>query len=143
MFIGKDDHPELQSEAEKYFNHPNQDWRLQAMRTIGLWLKVPEYRERFRALIDSEKDEDIRGEAILDWGAYYQCTKDPEVMNVFARIFSDMNESFSDRVQAWDSFRFVAGAPLALRDMTDEEFDTDDFVDWEAVKTLLGRDPRE
>ncbi|MHB2021227.1 MAG: hypothetical protein ACYCW6_30205 [Candidatus Xenobia bacterium] len=109
--IGKEWVQELKEEIVPYLDSEDEQLRSAAIRVLGFYWTLPEFRERAWRMFMSGPDLDTRRVALMSWGQYHCDTHDSEVLGRLGNIFTDPNEDAGIRGMAYTSAQDVAGVP--------------------------------
>jgi hypothetical protein len=135
--IGKQDLRAHEREVAGFLDHSSARLRSAAIRVLGFYWALPDYRDRAAQLARSEADTDARSVAIMSWCAYYAGTKDPGILRELYAWFSDKSLSRDIREAAYSGMMVVAGIPAAERARALPRGPFDDSIDWDLVRRML------
>ncbi|MHB2020050.1 MAG: HEAT repeat domain-containing protein [Candidatus Xenobia bacterium] len=134
--VGQEWLKELKDEVVPYLDSEDEQLRSAAIRVLGFYWTLPEFRDKAWEMFRSDPDLDVRQVALMSWGAYYNESHDPHVLRLLGQIFSDPNEDPGTRGGAYMSAQYVAGVPGPdKRDVSD---DPDGLIDWAWAERTCG-----
>lgn len=134
--IGKGFHKELKEEIIPFLHHSNIELRSGAIRVLGFYWRLPEYKEVAWEIYKNDKDNWVRAGALMTWIGYSENSADKDVLKTLFQILNDNNENEYVRQEAYRGIFVVsklqpAEWPKTLVDNLDED------VNWELVNKIV------
>jgi hypothetical protein len=134
--IGKGYHTGLKEDVEKFLAHSNIELRSGAIRVLGFYWRLPEYKEKAWEMFIHDPDDWVRAGALMAWIGYHEDSGDKSILKKLHEVLINKQEDESIRKTAYTGIFVVSTlqAPNWPNTFID---DIDAEADWELVKRLV------
>lgn len=135
---GKNNYRDLEIDIVSFLNSDDENLRMAAIRVLGLYWKVPEYKSHAWKMFLSEKDEEVRAVALMVWASYYTKTNNKSILEILHKIMLDEQNHWMIRDQAYRSILKISMIPQ--KDWPRKEIDWKNFkkeLDWKLLNKIL------
>lgn len=128
----------LKVEIEKLLDHPSEIIREAAIRVLGFYWALPEYRETALNMFQNDLDEDVQTTALMAWASTYKNTNNKDVISFLYKIAKDISYNMPIRIEAYANIFTVSNIPASSWPKTTFEWKYfEKEANWELVKDII------